>query len=137
LEKAFNIEIKLEAVENQLYRRNVRQGLYQVGTGDWIADFNDPLAFLELFKYRNQDENGMNDTGWYNETFYELLNQSLTECDPNKRKELLHQAEKILVDEMPIAPVYHYAFDYVKKSYVKDVVLSPLGTADFKFATIE
>ncbi len=134
---AFNIDVQLESVEGQLYRRNVRQGLYQVGTGDWIADFNDPLAFLELFKYPNQDGNGMNDTGWYQEEYFNLLQRSLTERDINKRKELLAQAEKILVDEMPIAPVYHYAFDYVKKGYVKDVVLSPLGTADFKFATIE
>ena len=135
--KAFNIEIQLEALENQLYRQHVKQGLYQVGTGQWIADFNDPLAFLELFKYRNQDGNGMNDTGWYHETFHKLLDQSLTECDPTKRRELLCQSEKILVNEMPIAPVYHYAFDYLKKDYVKNVILSPLGTADFKFATIE
>ncbi|MCC5832598.1 MAG: peptide ABC transporter substrate-binding protein [Chlamydiales bacterium] len=135
--KVFNIEIRLEGVENQLYRQNVRQGLYQVGTGDWIADFNDPLAFLELFKYRNQDGNGMNDTGWYHETFFRLLDSSLTERDPIKRQSLLAEAEKILIDEMPIAPVYHYAFDYVKKNHVKDVVLSPLGTADFKIATIE
>lgn len=134
---AFNIEIHLEGMENQLYRRNVRQGVYQVGTGDWIADFNDPLAFLELFKYRNRDGNGMNDTGWFQEAFFELLDRSLTERNPAKRREILAQAEKILVDEMPIAPVYHYAFDYVKKSHVKDVVLSPLGTADFKFATTE
>lgn len=135
--EALGIEVKLVAVENQLYRRNVLQGLYQVGTGDWIADFNDPLAFLELFKFRNQDGNGMNDTGWYHALFSRLLDQSLVECDPVQRKKLLQQAEKILVDEMPIAPIYHYAFDYVRKDYVKNVILSPLGTADFKLVTIE
>lgn len=134
---AFNLEITLEQLENQLYCRKVRQGDYQVGVGEWIADYHDPLAFLELFKYPNQNGNGMNDTGWYQQTFYELLDQSLKESDPERRKILLQKAEKILVDEMPIAPIYHYAFDYVKKGYVKDVVLSPLGTADFKFATIE
>ncbi len=135
--QALGIEVVLEAVENQLYRRNVREGLYQVGTADWIADFNDPLAFLELFKFRKQDGNGMNDTGWYDENFYMLLDASLTETDGVKRKGLLNEAEKILVEAMPVAPIYHYAFDYIKKSYVKDVVLSPLGTADFKCATTE
>ncbi len=130
--KSFNIDVALEAVEIHCYRRNIREGLYQVGSGEWIADFNDPLAFLELF-----DENGISDTGWCNETFSKLLSESLTECDRVKRNEILQKAEKILVDEMPIAPIYHYAFDYVKKGYVKDVVLSPLGIADFKYATIE
>jgi oligopeptide transport system substrate-binding protein len=135
---ALGIQVELAAMEYQLYCRNVRQGFYQVGIGDWIADFNDPLAFLELFKYRNDTEtgNGMNDTGWENKTFISFLDQSLTQRDPEKRRALLNAAEKILIEEMPIAPIYHYAFDYVKKPYVKDVVLSPFGLADFKTVTL-
>jgi len=132
------VEIKLMAVENQLYRSQLKRGLFQIGTGDWIADFNDPLAFLELFKYRNDAEtgNGMNDTGWQDKQYIALLDRSLVEKDTLKRREILHQAEKILVSEMPIAPVYHHAFDYIKKSYVENVILSPLGGADFKYARI-
>lgn len=134
---AFDIEIKLESMEMHLYRRNIREGNYQVGTGEWIADFNDPIAFLELFQFPNQEGNGMNDTGWYREDFADLLVKSRSQSDLNRRRELLVQAEKILIEEMPIAPVYHYAFDYIKKEGIKNVILSPLGTADFKFATIE
>lgn len=134
---AFGVVVSLEAVEGHLYRRQLRMGLFQVGTGDWIADFNDPLAFLELFKYKNDDAgNRINDTGWYDAEYAHLLELSLKETDPQKRCSLLHQAEQLFVDGMPVAPVYHYAFDYVKKEYVKDVVLSPLGMADFKQARI-
>ncbi|HEY4831744.1 MAG TPA: peptide ABC transporter substrate-binding protein, partial [Waddliaceae bacterium] len=131
---AFGIDVELVSLENHLYRRTVRQGLYQVGLGDWIADFQDPLAFLELFKYRNDVKtgNGMNDTGWQNEAFIALLDESQSEHDLKKREVLLNTAEMILVQEMPIAPIYHYAFDYVKKPYVQNVLLSPHGTADFK-----
>jgi len=138
-QRALGIPITLAAVEDQLYRRNVRQGLYQVGTGDWIADFNDPVAFLELFKGKNDSVtgNGMNDTGWENKQYISLLDQSLIERDPQKRGQLLHDAEKILVEEMPIAPVYHFSFNYVKNPNVQGVLLSPLGIADFKTAYIE
>ncbi len=78
----------------------------------------------------------MNDTGWQNEAYISLLDRSLVEQNSQTRNALLHQAEKIFVSEMPVAPVYHYAFDYLKKAYVEDVVLSPLGTADFKYARI-
>lgn len=134
---AFGIPIILDAVEGHVYRRLLRQGLFQVGTGEWIADFNDPLAFLELFKYRNDPKtgSGMNDTGWQNTAYIGLIDQATHEKDFEKRKALLHEAEKLLVEAMPIAPVYHYAFDYAKKQSIQNVILSPLGIADFKKAT--
>lgn len=132
-EKVFQIPIRLEASEGQYYKRKLREGCYQVATGDWIADYNDPLAFLELFKSQNE----MNETGWDNACYDLLLDQSIAERDSEKRMDLLHEAEKILVESMPIAPLYHYAFDYLKKDYVKEVILSPLGIADFKWTKIE
>lgn len=136
--EALGIHVELEAQEFQLYRSNTKQGLYQMGTGDWIADYNDPLTFLEIFKYRNDNDagNGMNDTGWQNEEFSTLLEHSLLEKDSKARKSILNRAEKILVEEMPVAPIYHYSFDYAKKPHVENVVLSPFGTADFKTAKI-
>jgi oligopeptide transport system substrate-binding protein len=138
VKKALGISIELAAVEKSFYLSRTRQGLFQVGIGDWIADFNDPLAFLELFKYRLDEESGsgINDTGWQNDQFISLLDRSLLEIDHQKRKEILNEAERLLVEEMPIAPIYHYSFDYLKKAHVQDVLLSPLGLADFKSARI-
>ncbi len=134
-QKVFDINISLEAVENQVYRQNAREGLFQFGTGEWIGDFHDPITFLEIFQYRNDDKtgNGMNDSRWHNAQFVSLLERSAVEGNSVKRVELLAEAEKILVDEMPIIPVYHYAFDYAKKKDISGVILSPLGLADFKY----
>lgn len=129
--KALGLTIKLEAVELQYYRQKVRVGQFEVGTGEWIADFNDPIAILELFKYK---DNGINDTGWHNDEYSLLLEKSKTTLCKKGRNTLLAAAEKILVDSMPVAPLYHYSFDYVKREGVEDVVLSPLGSADFKSA---
>lgn len=131
-QEAFSIPIELETMENQLYRTQTRLGNYQIGTGEWIADFHDPLAFLELFK----DCDGVNDTRWQNSSYTQLLEASLTETNEPARLQLLSQAEKLLVDEMPIIPLYHYAFDYICNTKVKDVILSPLGTTDFKSAKL-
>jgi oligopeptide transport system substrate-binding protein len=136
--KAFNLDVELELLEPHIYRNACRLGNFQVGPGEWIADFNDPLAILELFKFKkdNKKGTGLNDTEWQNELYISLLNAMLIEKSPTKRKELAEQAEKILIEDMPIIPLYHYAFDYAKKSYVQDVVLSSLGIADFKKARI-
>lgn len=127
-ESAFGIDVKLEALEKGLHRSEAKLGHFEVTTGQWIADFNDPLAFLELFTA----DSAMNPSGWTDAEFAALLTASRHEVE--RRHELLAEAEKILVEQMPIAPLYHYSFDYVKNQRVSGVVLSPLGTADFKTA---
>jgi oligopeptide transport system substrate-binding protein len=47
------------------------------------------------------------------------------------------QAEKLLIDEMPIAPIYFYTGSYMKKPYVKNVQISALADIDFKTAYVE
>lgn len=127
-QNVFGITVHLEPLELQVYRQQSRQGNFQVGTGDWVADFHDPIAFLERFA------DPSNESRWNSPPFQELLKQAAQEKDREQRRRLLHDAEKILVDEMPIAPLYHYSFDYAKQDQVQGVVLSPLGIADFKKA---
>lgn len=133
---AFDITIELQPLENHLYQREIREGHFQVGTGQWIADYNDPISFLELFKGTLDPKtgSGMGDTGWQDHRYNDLLEKSVQEKDLEKRKSFLHEAEKILVEAMPIAPLYHFSFDYAKKEDICDVLLSPLGIADFKKA---
>ncbi|MFN0065097.1 MAG: peptide ABC transporter substrate-binding protein [Chlamydiales bacterium] len=137
-QQTFDLQVDLCATEYQLYRAQCRQGNCQVGTGEWIADYHDPISFLELFKYHNDSKtgSGMNNTNWENPKFISLLDRSTVEKNPAIRRALLKEAEELLMEEMPIAPLYHHAFDYVKKDYVQDVVLSPLGGSDFKSARI-
>lgn len=135
-QKAFGLPISLESAERHYYGRLLAEGKFQIGTGDWIADFNDPMAFLEIFKYRKDEASGsgMNDTGWHDDRYTMYLDQALTQTDIKQRKALLHAAETILIESMPVAPVYHYSFDYAKQEGLEDVVLLPLGIADFKYA---
>ncbi|MCH9609929.1 MAG: Oligopeptide-binding protein OppA [Chlamydiales bacterium] len=131
-QQTFGISIELQACEYKIHRSKTKAGDYQLATGEWIADFHDPLAFLELFALKE----GMNDTRWSNPTYAALLKKSLHETDLLKRQTILHNAEKIVVENFPIIPLYHYSFDYVCQPHVQDVVLSPLGTTDFKSAKL-
>ena len=132
--KAFNIEVKLENKEWKVYLEDVHQGKYQVARAGWLGDFNDPVNFLEMFK---EKDGGNNDTRWENPQYKELLNKSALEADPEKRKQLLAQAEAILMEEMPVAPIYYYTDSWVKDDKVKGVQVDGLGFIDFKWATVE
>lgn len=132
--KSLGVEVKLENQEWKVYLESLHQGNYQVGRSGWSGDFNDPINFLEIFK---EKQGGNNDTRWENPKYKELLNQSATESDPQKRKEILQQAEQILMDELPIMPIYFYTHTWVKDDKVKGVVTDALGGIDWKWTSIE
>ncbi len=128
---AFGFRVKLESVEGKVHFDRISKQDYQLSAGSWIADFADPINFLEVFKYKNS---GSNNTLWENLHYAELLDQSMVAPDAAQRAELFAKAEKILIDEMPIIPVFYYTMLYVNQPYVKDVVLSSMGQIDFKWA---
>jgi len=132
--KSLGVEVKLENKEWKVYLEDLHQGKFQIGRMGWLGDFNDPINFLELYKDKN---GGNNDTRWENPKYKELLNKSALEADPEKRKAILAEAEAILMEEMPIAPIYFYTQSYVKNDNIKGVILDGLGFVDWKWAYIE
>lgn len=128
------VDVQLENSEWKKFLEGVDQGKYQIARAGWLADFNDPINFLEMFKDK---DGGNNDTGWENPQYKELLNQSAKEQDPKKRKAILAKAEQILMDEMPIMPIYYYSQNWLQSKKVDGVFMDGLGMIDFKNADIK
>jgi oligopeptide transport system substrate-binding protein len=131
--EAFGVRVVLEAVEGKVYFEKISRQDYHMAACDWIADFADPINFLEIFKYKRGDSNN---TLWEHPRYTELLDRSLQVADEEKRLEMLAQSEQILIGEMPIIPIFYSNMLYLNQPRLKDVVLSPLGQIDFKWASI-
>jgi oligopeptide transport system substrate-binding protein len=129
--EALGVDVRMEIKEWQMHVEDMHNGDYQIGRMGWLADFNDPINFLEQFKDKN---GGNNDTRWENPKYKELLNQSALEKDPQKRKKILQQAEQILMDEMPAIPIYYYVHTWVKNKNLEGVIIDNLGSVDYKWA---
>ncbi|UYZ13286.1 peptide ABC transporter substrate-binding protein [Brevibacillus sp. WF146] len=127
-------EVKLENKEWKVFLEDLHNGSYQIARYGWLGDFNDPINYLELFM---EKDGGNNDTHWENAEYRKLLTQSATQTDPEKRRELLVQAEAILMDEMPVLPIYYYTQSYVKRDHVQGVLIDGLGFIDWKWASIK
>jgi len=125
------IEVQIEAVESKLFFQKVARKEYQIAIGSWTADFNDPLNFLEVFKFQ---DNGMNNTGWESPEYIDLLDRSAVCTNGEERKEILRQAERILMDEMPIIPIYHFVLNYVQNEGLEGALVSSQGYLDLRFA---
>ncbi|AWE08773.1 ABC transporter substrate-binding protein [Lysinibacillus sp. 2017] len=127
--KELGIKVKLDNAEWQVYLDKLSNLDYQVGRMGWIADYNDSYTFLEMY---NTAANGNNDTGWENKDYTALLKQSVIETDPAKRIATLLEAEAIMMDEMPVAPIYFYTNLYISKDYVSGMVPDGLGNISLK-----
>lgn len=130
-QEELKIPVLLEVVELKTYFQRVSRKEYQIAIGSWTADFNDPINFLEVFKYK---DNGTNNTCWESNQYIDLLNRSTVCKDKEERREILRQAENLLMEEMPLIPIYHLSVNYVKNDALKDVIVSSEGHLDLRYA---
>ncbi|MEK4497041.1 peptide ABC transporter substrate-binding protein [Ureibacillus sp. FSL W8-0352] len=132
--KNLGINSTIDNSEWQVFLDKLSNLDYQVGRLGWIADFNDAYTFLEPY---DSAENGNNDTGWENPEYTKLLREANQETDEEKRLAMLKQAEALIIDEMPVAPIYYYTNLYVAKDHVKNMKPDNLGYIYLKYVDIE
>lgn len=128
------ITVKLDNSEWQVYLDKIGNGDYQIGRLGWGADYNDAYTFLEMY---NSAENGNNQTGWSNDEYTALLNESITETDPAKRTEKLLAAEAVIMEEMPVAPIYYNTNLNVVSEEVENMVPDALGNINLKYVKVK
>lgn len=85
----------------------------------WGPDYNDPMTYLDMF----ETGNGNNHMSFANEAYDELLDKVRTELDPATRMGYLADVEKLLMDELPIAPIYWRSRDYVTSNKIASGVV--------------
>jgi oligopeptide transport system substrate-binding protein len=101
-----DIGIKVELVNQELKSTEEarRAGDYDLLLSSWIADYVDPSAFLDMWR----GGSGNNFTGWSSAAYDALLSKADLTADTPARNALYGQAERLLLGEAPIAPLYHY-----------------------------
>jgi oligopeptide transport system substrate-binding protein len=109
------VNVRLYNQEWKVLLDNDRNKNYQLVRFSWTADYNDPNTFLELF----QTKGGNNNTGWSNKNYDALLESAGKERNQTKRFDYFSRAEDILMDELPIIPIYIYVRNYLVSTKVK------------------
>ena len=100
----FGVSIGLAPQEQKLYLDAQRNLDYEVSRSSWIGDLIDPANFLEIWV-----SDGVNNrTGWSNAEYDRLIAEARGQFLTRERFALLARAERILLDELPMAPIYYY-----------------------------
>jgi oligopeptide transport system substrate-binding protein len=127
-----NIPIELNNQEWQVFQATREQRRFDIARDGWIADYLDPNTFLDLY----QTDTLNNHPGWLNKEYTQLMEQANSEPDPQRRLDLLAKAEAILLEEMPIIPLYYYASVKLRKPFVEGWYENPLDQHPLKFVWI-
>jgi oligopeptide transport system substrate-binding protein len=102
---------------------------YDMIRGGWIGDFMDPVTFLTIWTTGN----GNNDTGWSNPAYDRLIDQASHAGDPEKRFDILHDAERLFLNEPAVVCIYWYTRVYLLDPSVKNWYPLALDQHNFKY----
>ncbi|MBS4209284.1 peptide ABC transporter substrate-binding protein [Bacillus sp. FJAT-50079] len=131
--KNLDISVILENVEFQVKLDREKAGDYEISRGGWVGDYVDPMTFIDLWV----TDGPFNDANWSNADYDSYVNTAKSSMDQKERMEAMHKAEEILMDEMPIMPIYFYTKPFMVKSHVKGVYTPINSYPQFIYADIE
>lgn len=127
------VEVTINILESKIYWDEMRMGNFMIARDGWTGDYLDPMTNLTLFETVNAKDGPR----WSNAEYDALLKENREIQDQAKRAANYAKAEKILMDEMPVFPLYFYQDTYLAKPHVKGVMKNYIGHTYFEYATVE
>lgn len=126
------LTIKQQPFNNKLDLEN--KGDFELTFAGWGPDYQDPMTFVDLFVTDGPYNRGK----WSNEEFDALIESAKANTDAEARWKELQDAEKIVLEENAISPVYQRGSARLTKPYVKGIVEHGFGADySYKWAFIE
>ena len=121
--RELGVNVTISNKDFRVYLDAQREVAYDISRSRWVGDFNDPVTFLDMFVTGG----GNNQTNWGNAEYDRLIAEAGRTADQAGRFALYQRAEKILLEEAPIAPVFFGTRSYLISSRVKGWVPALLG----------
>ncbi|MDO8538946.1 MAG: peptide ABC transporter substrate-binding protein [Opitutaceae bacterium] len=113
--RELGVEVRLINQDLKVTFAARRSGDFQMMRSNWIGDYLDPATFLDIFR----GDSGNNYTGWSNSSYDAALFAAARTIDPAARRELLQKAEALLLEAVPIIPIYYYTHVFLKQPSVQ------------------
>jgi oligopeptide transport system substrate-binding protein len=126
--EGLGVDVRLLNQDWKVYLDTMNQLDYTLARSGWIADVVDPINFLECYVTNS----GNNRTGFASPDYDALIEAAGREADTGRRRALLQQAEDLLLEEMPIIPVYFYTRKFLMATEVRGYTPNVLGYVRWK-----
>ncbi len=109
------------------------KGEFDLVLGGWSADYADPITFIELFRTEDSYNRGKFSNEAYDKEALESATVNVLK--PEARWDNLLAAEKILMEEMGVIPLYQKAEAHLRTAEIKEIAIHPAGAHyDYRWA---
>ena len=130
---ALNVDIELYNQDWKVFLDSQRTMNFEMTRASWIGDYVDPNTFLDMFI----TDGGNNNTGWSNQRYDELISLAAQTSDQEQRYKIFQQAEEILMEAVPIIPIYTYTRNFLISPDVKGWHQNILDHHPYKYVVLE
>lgn len=127
-QRELGVRVSIALLEQKVTIANQQALDYTIGVNGWVADFADPVTFLDLFVTGG----GNNWTGWGDPAYDRLIAAAARTVDPQQRFDLFQQAEALLLEQAPVAPLVFGARNFLIQPSVKGWEPAPVGIYQYK-----
>lgn len=130
-ETELGVKVTLNNQEWAVFLQTRKDGNYSIARNGWIADYNDPMSFLDMWLTGG----GNNDAQYANADYDAKIQEAKNTTDPAARMKLMHEAEDIIMgQDWALNPLYFYTQKYMLSDRVGGMFYTPLGYFFFSYA---
>jgi len=127
------IEVGLHNEEWKVYLADQKQINFSIQRAGWLADYVDPHVFFDLWSSYSDNNN----THWANPEYDRLLRAALDTTNDKDRFAVYRKMEQIIIDELPILPLYYYTSARLVSPKVRGYRITLLDSYPWKFVDLE
>ncbi|HGW4998445.1 TPA: peptide pheromone-binding protein TraC [Enterococcus faecalis] len=123
------LKVNITPVPANVFMERLTKKDFNLSLSGWQADYADPISFLANF----ETDSPLNHGGYSNKNYDDLLH-----VISSKRWQELKKAEKILIDDMGVVPIFQVGTAKLEKSKIRNVLMHSIGAKyDYKKMRIE
>ena len=133
LKQHLGLEIK---IDKQIFKQRLakmHEGDFDIVTGGWSPDYNDPLTYGDLLASWNANNHGL----FQSEELDNTVRIAQSSLDVQKRLEAFQKIHSIIQSHVPVIPLYERGLMFLRHKELRNVVLRTIGTSpDYRFASL-
>ena len=112
--RALGVRVRLVAEDFSSLMQDINRGDVQMFRSSWSADYDDPYTFAQYF----EGDFGINLPHYRNPAYDALVNRAEARLNPARRLALLEEAERLMLRDQPVIPLYFYVSKHLVKPRV-------------------
>lgn len=124
---AIGMKVKVDVSPSASLRDMMSKNEVNFFRGSWIADYPDGENYLSVFYSKNRVPFGPNYTGYFNDEFDRLFEQSYYESDDQKRFELYHKMDNMIMEHSSVVPILYDQSVTMLQNNIKGYSINPLS----------